>query len=444
MTAWWSGGTSSRPWGPENSIDHGYWGKSIVETKGPVVKFLLSLAWLGAASVACGQNAEDPLAAWKTGVKISIVAPGEGRHTMHSYFNTCPESPDGRYVLFYSSTARDGHRGEVVIRDRKSGEEKVIGTNINAEDAHRVACQQWISNGKRVVYHGERDGEWYTWVVDLDTMKERVLAKGQLAGWGRPDADIVPLYSPHWKPGDHPDLDLINAVTGEKQTPVTVAALQQAYPDWFATTFGDKRPSIFFPILSPDLNRVFFKMAVATGDDPRSKEASARQGLVCYDLAEKKFLFKIPNWGHPSWQADSRHITEVHFTTIDSNTGKSTSNPGMASKAARAASLTEGKPVPVMPVRDVSGDHPSTSADGKLVVTDTTMNMLGGNIKDWGVTLTDVKGTGQIVIDQFDNSHGAESWRKSHPHPVFSADGKRIYFNRNSGPWTQLYVAERE
>ena len=77
---------------------------------------------------------------------------------MHSYFNTCPESPDGRYVLFYASTAKDGHRGEVCMRDRKSGEEKVLATNINAEDAHRVACQQWVSNGKRIVFHGERDG----------------------------------------------------------------------------------------------------------------------------------------------------------------------------------------------------------------------------------------------------------------------------------------------
>jgi len=77
----------------------------------------------------------------------------------------------------------------------------------------------------------------------------------------------------------HPDLDLINVTTGEKQTPVTVNALKQAYPEWFAKTFGEQTPSIFFPILSPDLKRVFFKMALATGENPRSKSASARQAL---------------------------------------------------------------------------------------------------------------------------------------------------------------------
>ena len=143
----------------------------------------LAFVCLGVAIVARSQSNDDPLAAWRSGVKISPVSPVEGRHTMHSYFNTCPESPDGRYVLFYASTAKDGHRGEVCMRDRKSGEEKVLATNINAEDAHRVACQQWVSNGKRIVFHGERDGEWCTWCVDLDTMKERVLAHGQLAGY---------------------------------------------------------------------------------------------------------------------------------------------------------------------------------------------------------------------------------------------------------------------
>ena len=385
---------------------------------------------------------DDPLAPWRSGVKISVAAPKDGRHTIHSYFNTCPESPDGTRVLFYSSTAKDGHRGEVVIRDRKTGEEKVLATNINAEDAHRVACQQWVSGGKRVVFHGERDGEWFVGCVDLDTMKERVLARGQLAGWGQPDADIVPLYSPHWKPGAHPDLDLINVVTGEKTTPVTVDALKQAYPEWFAKTFGEQKPSIFFPILSPNLERVFFKMALATGEDPRSTKASARQGLICYGLAEKKFLYMNPKWGHPSWQPDSRHITEMHYTTYDSNDGSVKMNPGMPTKASRAKTSADGNAAPAFPMRDVSGDHPSVSPDGKLVVTDTIMTSFGGARNEWGVVLADTKGTGQIVLHHFGNSQGAKSWRVSHPHPVFSADGKRIYFNVSDGEFTRLHVAE--
>ena len=440
------------------------------------LQILLGLFAFATLHPVVAEAADDPLAAWRSGVTISVVAPKDGRHTIHSYFNTCPESPDGRFVLFYSSVAKDGHHGEVVMRDRTSGEEKVLATNINAEDAHRAACQQWVSGGKRVVFHGERDGEWFTGCVDLDTMKERILARGQLAGWGQPDVDLVPLYSPHWNPGAHRDLDLINVATGEKQTPVTVDALKQAYPEWFAKSFGEKKPSIFFPILSPDLNRVFFKMALATGADPRSKSASAREGLICYSLAEKRFLFMNPKWGHPSWQPDSRHITEMHYTVFDSNDGSVAMNPGMPAKAARAkAAAGEGKattaagattkaerakaaaegraiasnatagskPAPDAAMRDVSGDHPSASPDGKLVVTDTIMTSFGGERNEWGVVLADTKGTGQIVLHHFDNSHGAKSWRVSHPHPVFSADGRRIYFNVSDGEFTRLFVAER-
>jgi hypothetical protein len=406
--------------------------------------FLVIAAALLAAlpTLSAADATDDPLASWRSSVKISVVAPKDGRHTMHSYFNTCPESPDGRSVLFYSSTAKDGHRGEVVVRDRSTGVERVLATNINAEDAHRVACQQWLSGGKRVVFHGERDGGWFVGCVDIDTAKERILARGQLAGWGQPNADIFPLYSPHWNPGEHRDLDLINVVTGERQTSVTVDALKQAYPEWFAKAFGEQKPSIFFPILSPNLERVFFKMALATGDDPRSTKASARQGLICYSLAEKKFLFMSPKWGHPSWQPDSRHITEMHYTVIDSNDGKVTANPGMPTKATRAKAAAEGKPVEAA-MRDVSGDHPSVSPDGRLVVTDTIMTGFDGARNEWGVVLADTKGTGQIIIHKFDNSKGARSWRVSHPHPVFSPDGRRIYYNVSDGEFTRLHVAER-
>ena len=405
-------------------------------------KLVLCLLCISALPVTAAESYDDPLAPWRADLRIGPVSPQEGRHTMHSYFNTCPESPDGRYVLFYSSTARDGHRGEVCIRNRQTGEEKVLATNINAEDAHRVACQQWVSGGKRVVFHGERDGEWFVGCVEIDNGEERVLARGQLSGWGQPNADIVPLYGPHWHPGAHRDLELINVVTGEKQTPVTVEAVKQAYPDWFAKTFGDQQPSIFFPILSPDLHRVFFKMALATGEDPRSKRASARQGLICYDLAEKKFLFMNSNWGHPSWQPDSRHITEMHYTVIDSNDGRTAQLVGASTKASRAkAAATGDKSVLAAFLQDVSGDHPSVSPDGRLVVTDTTLENFGGKRTDWGVVLADAHGAGQIVIHKFDNSHGAQSWRPSHPHPVFSPDGKRIYYNVSDGEFTRLFVA---
>jgi hypothetical protein len=158
---------------------------------------------------------------WNGNVKVGPLVPGAQRHSMHTYFNLSPESPDGRWVLFYSSTTADGHHGEIRIRERASGKEVVLAEGIYTEDAHRAACQQWISNGRRMVFHNDVNGEWQVIAVDIESRKQRVLARNRMLSWGRPDGDVVPLYKPHWAPGPHPDLELVNVDTGELKTIVT-------------------------------------------------------------------------------------------------------------------------------------------------------------------------------------------------------------------------------
>ena len=88
------------------------------------------------------------------------------------------------------------------------------------------------------------------------------------------------------------------------------------------------------------------------------------------------------------------------------------------------------------------GSHPSISPDGKLFATDTTLDAFGGKKTDWGVAIGDLEGKRYRILHRFNNAEGAKSWRVSHPHPYFSADGQRVYFNVSDGNWTQLYVAE--
>lgn len=363
---------------------------------------------------------DDPLAAWRSGVKITPVSPEASGHTMHSYYTTCPESPDGKYVLFFASSAKDGETGEVRIRERATGKETVLAPDLHVEDAHRVACQQWLSNGKRVSFHSERNGEWSTTIMDVATGQSHELAADRLSGWGQPDADLLPLYGPHWKAGPHRDLEIANVETGQITTAVRADDVKT---DWLQKALNGRSALIFFPVLSPDRSRVFFKMAIpGTTGDPRGKAASDRLGLVCYSLAEKRFLYSNPNWGHPAWHPDSRTVVETSFRLFDSDTGKSTRLPGLPSPR---------------------GDHPSASPDGRLIVTDSTMDVFGGSAKEWGIVLADARGNSHLLLHQFDNSGGATSWRRSHPHPSFSKDGKRIYFNVSAGPWTRLFVAER-
>jgi Tol biopolymer transport system component len=364
----------------------------------------------------------DPLRPWTEGVKVHPVSSQPDRHTIHSYYVCNPESPDGRRVVFYASRAANGHVGEICMLDRSSGAETLLVENVNVEDAHRAACQQWISAGKRVALHNLRDGHWQVIAVDADSRTQRVLAVDRQLAFGQSTGELLPIYGCHWKPGQHRDLELVNAATGDIRTVLKAEAVQKIYGPWLEKEFGGKPISIFFPVLSPDSKRVFFKIAAGSGgDDFRSSKASHRQGLIGYDLDGGQFLFMRERWGHPAWHPDSRHIIEMGNLLIDSDGGS----------YAR---------IPDEP--QLRGCHPSVSPDGKLFVVDGILDSLGGKPGEWSVVVGDMRGHRYQVLHTFDNSHGARSWRTNHPHPAFSADGRRIYFNVNSGEWTQLFVAE--
>lgn len=370
--------------------------------------------------------ASDPLAGWRENVHVRPVSTTPGRHTIHSYYLTSPESPDGSKVLFYASSQSSGELGELCVLDRTTGQERVLARDIHTEDAHRAACQQWLDEGRLVAFHEVRGSQWRVVVVDLATGKQQVVARDRQLGFGQPSGQTLPLYGCHWNPGPHRDLELLDVKTGEIRTAVTMKHVAQRYGDWLKGEFGDKTTSIFFPVLSPNGQRVFFKIAAGSGGTEfRSKQASHRQGLVVFDLQRNDFLMLQPKWGHPAWHPDSTRILEVGNLFYDAN---------QAGKTIRLPDLPR-----------LSGSHPSVSPDGSLYVTDGLVDKLGGPPGDWGIVVGDTRGgAGQHqVLHRFDNGGGAKSWRRNHPHPVFSADGQRIYFNVNSGAWTQLFVAER-
>ena len=363
----------------------------------------------------------SPVSCWRE-PKVHRVSSELERHAIHAYFNTSPESPDGRWVLYFSSNTAGGHIGEIRIVERTTGRAKVLARDVLVEDAHRTACQQWISGGRRVMFHDLRDEEWVVVSVDIDTLEERVLATGRQIAWGQPAAEIVPLYGPHWDSEAPRDLELLDVESGRIETVLTAEAVKATYPEWVAEAFGDREISIFFPCLSPDLSRVFFKLATPAGGDFRSPEASTRKGLVCYDLRACRFLFLHERWGHPAWHPDSRTLLNTPNILIDIDTGV----------------VREVPDLPMFP-----GSHPSVCPDGKLFVTETRLESFGGSGGDWGIVVADLRGDDFDIIHRFENTQGATSWRPPHPHPVFSPDGERIYFNVSTTKWTQLYVAER-
>lgn len=368
-----------------------------------------------------GLTVAEPLDSWRQNVKISPVSKLD-QHSIHAYFNASPESPDGKWVLFYASTTAEGHEGEIRILERATGREVVLSRGVVVEDAHRAACQQWVVGGKYVVFHKVlKNGDWVVMRVEVATQEERVIAWRRMVGFGQPDSNIVPIYGPHHDPGEFRDLELLNVATGASSMEFGADLVAKIYPDQVRKRFGDARLSIYIPMLSPNLERVFFKLAKPLGGDYRSKQASLREGLICFDFKHNRFRFMHDRWGHPAWHPDSRHILNTGGMIIDSDTGKHQLIPNH----------------PKLP-----GTHPSFSPDGKLYTSDTLVTDLGGPAQCWGVGVGDATNGEFVLVHRFDNSKGARSWRVSHPHPAFSPDGRRLYFNVSQDDWTRLFVAE--
>jgi len=367
-------------------------------------------------------EAESPVAAWR-GAKVRPVSSVAGRHTMHTYYLVNPESPDGTKVVFYASTDEAGHVGNVVVQDRATGEETVVAANVQTEDAHRAALQQWLSGGKLVAYHEVVDGRWQVCVVDVATKQKTVVAQDRQLAFAQAHGDLLPMYGCHWNPGDYRDLYLWDARTGQTTVPVKIGDVEALYGDWLKEEFAGKQTSIAFPALSPNLNRIFFKMAAGNGGDVfRAKGVSVRQGTVFYDLRKKRITWQRNKWGHPAWHPDSQHIIEMGNFIFDADGGPETQ-------------ITK---VPVL-----RGMHPSVAPDGKYWITDGIADRVGGSESEWVVMIADFAGDAYEVLYSSKLVPGAASWRVSHPHPICSADGRRIYFNAGNGTHTTLYVAEK-
>ena len=117
------------------------------------------------------------LQAWRSRVEIRPVLDADSPfHSIHTYYTACPESPDGRQVLFFRSRTPDAHLGDVCVLDRKTRAVRILATNIETEDAHRAACQQWVLDGRMVVFHKFREARWRVITVEIESGDRRKVA----------------------------------------------------------------------------------------------------------------------------------------------------------------------------------------------------------------------------------------------------------------------------
>jgi len=345
---------------------------------------------------------------------MTPVSP-RARHSIHSYYVASPESPDGRHVLFFASDRPNAAYGDVVVRNRMSGDERVVAKGVQVEDAHRAACQHWCDGGRCVAFHEVRDGRWVALSADLEAGTEMVLAENAQVGFAHPSSPWVPVIGFHGRPDGVTGIRLVHARTGQIRAGVDASQVCARFGNWIDTVFGGRDISLYFPVVGPGDRRMFFKVARADG----SGRESRREGLLIFEFATGRLLSMRPSWGHPSWHPDGRRIIESKSRLIDTDTGEE------------------------IQLLAAPSQHPSPHPDGLHYVTDTyLLNEQGGATGEWAVIVNRLAGDDPRWLQRFDFRGGAQSARVPHPHPAFSPDGRRIYFNVSSGPWTRLHVME--
>ena len=109
-------------------------------------------------------SSTDAMAAWQDGVKVSAISSRADQHTIHAYSNTSPESPDGRWVLYFASATSEGHVGDLHIVERGTGQVRILARNVTNEqiktrslcslgftqlNAQRLIIRRFITAGAR-------------------------------------------------------------------------------------------------------------------------------------------------------------------------------------------------------------------------------------------------------------------------------------------------------
>jgi len=255
-------------------------------------------------------------------------------------------------------------------------------------------------------------GEWVVAVVDVEDRRGTRAREEPAEFLGRPDADVVPLYGPHWNPGEHRDLELVNVESGEIRTVLTNEASREisgvdrqdvrraADVDFLSRPQSDgRRCSSRWPRRETAIRAA---KAPAGG---RARSATARGPALL-------FLIAVGPSVVASRLEDDRRDAEP-------------ADPHGVGAVERLPVCPTAAPA-ILPRAPTERSWSPTARWSVSAGPETT-----------GHRVMDIRGNDHVIIHKFDNSHGAASWR-SRTAPGVQRRRRRIYFNVSSGPWTSF------
>lgn len=322
-----------------------------------------------------------------------VSAPGLA-HALHFYFQQSPESPDGRLVVYNALHVEQGATDVFICAPDGSGQRKIATVN-GKPNMHTGVASLWLdSRTVAFVAGGDR-----VHLIDVISGSERVVsgAIGDLcATTGLVAFRINRGESSTLEPGIY----VLDVKQGQSRRLFGAEDVQR-----FAAAMNVTRPAVEWrfdhPLWSPDGRQLIFELK--TGAKSRSTEDFL---LVANASGTDLRLFGLKPM-HPGWW-NNELVFGHDWAHEDDKVFKLWTLDGKISETAAGV-----------------GCHGAVSPDREWIATESWYRA------DPIVLRLFRRGETQPTAVLFtQEQHSKEIWEmRTHVHPAFSRDGKRVYFN---------------
>jgi len=355
-----------------------------------------------------------------------ITRISDGRSpAIHSYYDICPEQPDGDLVLLsvWDDNLIPGP-ARVAIGDRHGGPLEIHETSVFSQ-GHTGRYPMWI-DPEHIAYHRGIESQAAGWCVRNLSSGQEVDHPGGLRQFDVQRKQGLVLMkgdatNPH---GYNQDVCIIDQ-SGKEVSRLSVSDARQAHAD------PDSLPA------SEELNFMNAKWSydgtcffvVFTDELFLKGKEGLRTKFKCLIVADAdggnvRFLQDFTH--HPHWSPDNSFAFAVMAREGAGNSSQDICAFDRETGAMRTL------------LENVAGIHPTLLPDGKHLIIDEFNSPEKGQAQ---LVRWDLATARKEVLVRFNHQDYGHS-DGHHPHPVLSRDGRRIYFNAQDEGICQVYALD--